>query len=300
MDEAAVAAHPAPVASVASATPVPIRSLVEGWLAYSSRQLKPRVRITYGANVERFLTFLGDVAFQNVSETDLWRFIDAEMAICGNLRTLNIERIRGFRCEAGVFGRTPKPPATCGPGCPTYVGRNPSVVGHALKGINSFLRYAMRRGHLARNPAQDVAREFARDYPIAKFLRRRRQPTVQDVKTLIMGTLHPARKAVYMTLAKTGFRVHELVALTVDETCLDVEAKTIRIPLPGEDQPGKRRGKRLGFIDEELGEVLREYLDYRRGLLARRPPERQPKQLFLGDNGRPVTPAHIKDRKSVV
>jgi integrase/recombinase XerD len=230
---------------------------------------------------------LGQTPIQSVQETNVWGFIDREMAVCGSLRTLTIKRIEGVTCKAKLFKRTRQVPATCSALCPKYVPRNPSVIHHALKALNSFFRFLVRRGHVSHNFLPEVAREFSRDYPLRKFLKKRRQPTLEEVRLLVSKTVHPTRKMFYALVAKTGFRIHEALLLTEDS--IDFQARTIRIPVP-ESGPNKRRGKRLGFVDDELMAVVRSGLDYRAGLLARRLPERRPKALFIGDNGRPVSP----------
>lgn len=143
-----------------------------------------------------------------------------------------------------------------------------------LAAVRSFLRFAVAEGLIAGSAAEDVESPSVWQ----------RLPTVlstgevEQLLSSVRGTSPIAirDRALLEMLYATGARASEVVSLRRD--CVDLAMRYARVF-------GKGRKERLVPLSPRAVDVLREYIELARPILARR---RDPPELFLSRTGRPL------------
>ncbi|HEY7650177.1 MAG TPA: tyrosine recombinase XerC [Methylomirabilota bacterium] len=141
-------------------------------------------------------------------------------------------------------------------------GLDPASVARKLAALRSWLRFLVRRGVLARNPATDI-RGPRTGRKLAAFL------PIDEAKALLdSGETSVRDRAILEVLYATGLRVSELSGLDLDD--LDRGEGTVRVM-------GKGRKERIVPFGAKASSALDAYLELRG-------PGRGP--LFTGRRGR--------------
>jgi len=100
-------------------------------------------------------------------------------------------------------------------------GLDPASIARKLAAVRSWLRFLVRRGHLARNPAADVrAPRLGRK--LVSFL-----PVDETAALMDDGTMTERDRAVLELLYATGLRVSELAGLDLED--VDRTQRTVRV-----------------------------------------------------------------------
>jgi integrase/recombinase XerD len=143
----------------------------------------------------------------------------------------------------------------------SYLGelRARDLQSSSLKGyfaaLSAFYEFMVFSGALAVNPVISFRKRYLRIKEQQNGENTRQLLSVQQVQLLMSAAAGIREKALIMVLAKTGIRRGELLSLRIED--INLKAGTIRIPAKA------KRSNRLTFIDEELKEMLREYLEWR-------------------------------------
>lgn len=229
----------------------------ENWRRYASTRYVGHTLDLYSYSIAKFLAYWGERRLAELDEPGVWKWVDVLQTECRHLQRSGLSHNEGFLCHKKVFARAEAPPAACGyQVCKLFQPLHPIAVAGHLKAVASFYSFLQRRGYVAVNPFKAVLQDYAKEYPDRKFMGKRRQPTLQEVVRLINGTSNPRNKFLYALLAKTGLRISEALALTVED--VNLQARTIRVhPHP------KRGGKCVAFVDKELLEIYLRYGEWR-------------------------------------
>ena len=205
---------------------------VAAFLRYlaAEKQASPHTLRSYRSDLEQFRRFLSEVT-------------DGSPLHVG-LRNLDARLVRAYL--ARLHAR----------------GLDPVSVGRKLAALRSWLRFLVRRGALARNPAADI-RGPRPGRKLAAFL------PIDEAVALLDGSETSVRdRAILELLYATGLRVSELSGLDLDD--VDRGDATVRVL-------GKGRKERVVPYGAKAATALDVYLDGRG--LARGP-------LFTGRGGR--------------
>ena len=156
-------------------------------------------------------------------------------------------------------------------------GLAPSSVARKTAAVRAFFRFLVRRGIVARNPAQEVAAP-RRHESLPRFL-------AEDQVTALLASPDANRpdglrdRAILETLYASGMRASELVALNTDDLSLDSGGEgTARI------RRGKGGKERVALLGRVAVASLADYLARGRPELAQRA-GRPPTALFLNKLG---------------
>ena len=140
------------------------------------------------------------------------------------------------------------------PGKDGSPGVAPSTVTSYFSALNSYFRFLKFEDYLQENPVPEF-RERYLDSRRGGSESGRQLITVEEMATLIHGTLNVRNRAINITLAKTGVRRNELIQVDVDH--IDWETQSIRL------RQTPKRSNTLVFFDGECRRVLERWLDAR-------------------------------------
>lgn len=265
------------------------REAFHRWHRYASTRYVQQTLKCYSYSVEKFLDYWQDRDLGDLKETDVWKWVDHLQTECRHRQYSGLMHNEGWMCHKGHYSKEDALPVFCNQAnCAEFEPPHPSAVGAHLKAVVSFYRYLKRRGYVEENPVEVVMQDFARDFPERKHLDKRRQVTLDEVKTLVNGTAHPRNKFLYALLAKTGIRIGEALALTTG----DVDAENRRIHIKSHP---KRGGKCVAFIDRELLEIYLRFTDWWSSHVKRNAAGKPATDvLFVSElTGEPLHPASI-------
>ncbi len=175
-------------------------------------------------------------------------------------RNLTYHTIETYRsCCKDFLQRYPDPTSVGLNELRDYLGnlRFRGLQGSTLKGyfaaISSFYDYLVFEGAMSINPVTSFRRRYlsrVKDQHECRQL-----ISIEDMRLLVRAAPGIREKAIILLLAKTGIRRGELLSLCIEDIIF--KSDTIIIA------PKAKRSNRLAFIDEELKEVLMEYLEWR-------------------------------------
>lgn len=245
----------APAEPGAPARQGPLQRLVRRYLAHlaDERNLSPHTVRGYANDLERFLVFLGR------------DFLDRPAA---ELAPGDVDRL-AVRSFVSALARD---------------GLARSSQGRALSAVRGLLRYAVREGEIAANPARAVKTPKA-----PKTLPRHLRPG--ETETLLEAPdgsepLGRRDRAILELLYATGLRVGELVSLEWRE--IDLSARVLRVI-------GKGGKERMVPFGRAAADALRAWLDdweEVRGTAA--PAKEEP--VFLNHRGGRLTERSVRRR----
>ncbi|SFM90435.1 tyrosine-type recombinase/integrase [Methanolobus profundi] len=136
-------------------------------------------------------------------------------------------------------------------------GKRPSTIQRDFSAISGLYEYMRFMDLVTNNPVLQIrSRYLEKNYePDRRFI-----PELQDMKRLLRAIQHDEDEmirevAMISTLAKTASRRGEYLELKEED--IDLERDEIYWPSK------KKRRIRLGFIDNELHNILEEYLEWR-------------------------------------
>jgi integrase/recombinase XerD len=134
-------------------------------------------------------------------------------------------------------------------------GLKTNSITHAYTALGSFYDFLEMEGSIPRNPVPAFRKRYLRQYKAGSDRDERRCLTVDEVSRLITTALDSRKQALICLLAKTGMRVHELVALDVAD--VDMIKREIRL------KPTPKRSNKILFFDEEAARILARWLSAR-------------------------------------
>lgn len=159
----------------------------------------------------------------------------------------------------------------------TFLGdlRARNLHGSTLKGyfssITAFYEFLIFEKKITGNPIPTFRKRYLRIKLQYNGENTRQPGNIEQIKALLfLASNEILAKTMILFLVKTGLRRGELIAMDVYD--LDLENGTFCV------KPKPKRSNRLGFLDHELTEALREYLDWREPLA-------KDKALWITPNG---------------
>lgn len=255
-------------------------ALYEAWLRHESQRLSPVTLRHYRYEVKVFLDAWAPHDVTKLRARDVWAYLDAYGARCGQYATSAFPGADHPACRQGMDL------AGCGQSCPGYRARGPEVVGKHLTAVVSLYDFLVGREFVEYNIVRDVKREWLRRNRHRSRKKPRRLPTTEEVEALVNQVPAVNRRTFYAVLAKTGIRLREATALQVDREHMDLEEGWMKVPFFS----GKRRGNRTFIIDASLERLLREYLEWRRHRVKCLLPHLRHDKLFVTQRGTPLNP----------
>ena len=224
---------------------------IDGFQTYvtDERRFSPRTVLAYRSDLDRFTGFWErEFAHESAGRTPLSK-IDT-LAVRSYLASLHRARLS-----------------------------NRSLARH-LSTLRSFLRWACREGHLAKNPARGLATpRVGRTLP--------RALTLTDTERLLSakdeGSIPEREGALFELLYATGLRVSEVAGLDLED--VDLSDRLVRVT-------GKGSRERIVPFGESAADALRAYLPsraaLRHGVEDHDPESGEP--LFVNARGGRLTP----------
>jgi len=140
------------------------------------------------------------------------------------------------------------------PGRDGTPGVSESTINGWFSALNSFYRYLQYEDCVDENPVPEF-RERYLDFNRTNGNSERQLISVEEMATLIHGTLNIRNRAINLTFAKTGIRRDELINVDLDH--IDWEGQSIRL------RPTPKRSNTLVFLDGECARVLERWLNAR-------------------------------------
>lgn len=133
-------------------------------------------------------------------------------------------------------------------------GVSQSTIENWFSALSSYFKFLKYEEYVQENPVPEFRErylDFSRDGSPSE----RQLISVEEMATLIHGTLNVRDRAINLTLAKTGVRRNELIR--VDLSHIDWEEQSIRL------RPTPKRTNTLVFFDGECARVLERWLTAR-------------------------------------
>ena len=157
-----------------------------------------------------------------------------------------------------------------------------TTVNNYLSALNVFFKYFVNRGKILYNPVAGVERGRSKRHEVIRLDDRQKDQFFSCIESGETLTEHQKRfheknslrdYTICMTLARTGLRVSELIGLNLDDINFEDYSLTVL-----------RKGNKYDriFFDDEVAELLEEYLEYRKTLLV----DPSEKAVFLVTIGR--------------
>lgn len=137
------------------------------------------------------------------------------------------------------------------PGKDGTPGVSPSTINSYFSALNSYFRFLKFEDRIQENPVPEF-RERYLDSGRNGSESERQLISVEEMATLIFGTLNVRNRAINITLAKTGVRGNELIQVDLDH--IDWRMQSIRL------RPTPKRSNTLVFFDGECQRVLDRWL----------------------------------------
>lgn len=140
------------------------------------------------------------------------------------------------------------------PGKDGRPGVSPSTINSYFSALNSYFRFLRFEDRIQENPVPEF-RERYLDSGRNGSDSERQLISVEEMATLIFGTINVRNRAINITLAKTGVRRNELIQVDLDH--IDWRTQSIRL------RPTPKRSNTLVFFDGECQRVLDRWLSAR-------------------------------------
>lgn len=234
---------------------------VQTFLVGREGKMSPRTRYIYTSRIDIFFNYLTQKKiFGDKAKTDI------TLAELGSLSVEDIELFVSWIRHGNSSA-------------PTRMKDNKeSTVNNYLSAINTFYNYFVKRGKLDRNPVSGVERGKPQKHGVIRLDDAQKDGFFHCIETGEGLTKQQKRfhdknllrdQTICLVLARTGLRVSELVGLDVGDIDFDECSLTVL-----------RKGNKYDhvFFDDEVADLLREYLEYRKTLLDNNPTE---KAVFL-------------------
>ena len=138
----------------------------------------------------------------------------------------------------------------------------PSSKSHYITVLNSYFKFLFARKYI-QSDVTVLLTQPKKQIKLVDFL------TIEEVQKLIDVTEKLNEKIIIMTLFKTGIRVSELCNITLND--INLKEKIIKIH-------GKGNKERIVLFDEEVKNMLQEYLDK----------NKIDKKVFLNNKNKPI------------
>lgn len=133
-------------------------------------------------------------------------------------------------------------------------GNTATSINRRLSALRSFFRFALVHGMLALDPSR-IVRGPKCSKPLPQFLREDEMDALLDTECAWQDDFKSVRaRTILLVFYETGMRLSELTGLNVGS--VDFENRQVKVT-------GKRNKQRLIPFGEELGSVLRRYIDVR-------------------------------------
>lgn len=140
--------------------------------------------------------------------------------------------------------------------------------------IGAFYEYLVFEGAIRSNPVPGFRKRYLRVKLQYNGENTRQLISIEQMGQLLNLCRDILPWTVMLFLAKTGVRRGELISMDIQDINLDKGEFIVK--------PKSKRSNRLGFLDSELSEALREYLDWRK-------PRAQGNALWISPAGTRIT-----------
>ena len=222
---------------------------VQTFITGREGKMSARTQYIYVSRIDSFYTYLVEKGyFKGKSKED----IDLR-----DLETLHTEDIEAFASWIRHGNLSHK-----------KIDNKETTINNYLSALNVFYKYFVNRGKIPYNPVAGVERGRAKKHDIIRLDNRQKKQFFDCIETGEALTEHQKRfhdknalrdHAICLTLARTGLRVSELVGLNISD--IDFEDCSLTVLRKG------NKYDRL-FFDDEVSELLQEYLEYRKSVLV--------------------------------
>lgn len=262
--------------------------LVESF-SRSSKLSKSALR-SYTGSIRDFVRFMKhpegrEVPAKEWSKEGVWAYLHfVEANYCANWRVAGYAGKEAAICRQRVWVG-PRPAAEAARSCVECPKFKRPMIQHRVNALSKFFKYLARVGAIAHNVMQDVVAEYWEENPPRDQAdEKRRNPTVEEVRRLVNGTLRPNARAFYAASAKWWFRPNEMFMVDryasfgihppagvstpegfeegfpANPNLSSFEEGGDLVYLPRKlDGPDKRQGNRWSVIDAELRPIIEQY-----------------------------------------
>lgn len=262
--------------------------IVEAWLTVSKARYAPESLINNHYHLLNFQEVLDQngILATDMEPEDVWIYVDRFAQRCGSYT-------RSPGGDGSMYCRAKQDLAGCGFSCPLYEPVGFEVVKKHLEALNSLFRFLARRGHIKHNIVRDVKEQWLEENKHRHRPKKRRCPKRREVEILVNKTPAPNWKTLYALTAKVGDRRGEVMRLTVEPECLDLDEGWLEVPHARD----KRKGNRRCPLDDETLRLLRWYLEWR-DMKVKRDAEGRPvtNKLFISIRGTPLSPRTVESQ----
>ncbi|MDO4620117.1 MAG: tyrosine-type recombinase/integrase [Lachnospiraceae bacterium] len=212
-------------------------------------KMSARTQYIYISRIDSFYTFLTEKNyFVGKARTDI------TLSDLSTLRTEDIEIFASWIRHGRLSSKNSDDKET--------------TINNYLSAINVFFKYFVNHGKLEFNPVAGIERGKVSRHEVIRLNDRQKDEFFNCIETGDSLTKHQKAyhgknalrdRAVCLTLARTGLRVSELVGLNLDDIDFDDCSLTVL-----------RKGNKYDriFFDDEVSDLLQEYLEYRKTLLT--------------------------------
>lgn len=234
-------------------------SYFQTFLVGREGKMSPDTRFIYTHRLSIFFDFLVKEKYFGDKEKG-----EISLSELGTLKTEDIERFASWIRHGNASDRN-------------KTDNQETTVNNYLSALNVFFGYFVRRGQLPYNPVAGVERGRGQKHEVIRLNDRQKEQFFDCIVTGENLTDHQLRfhgknslrdETICLTLVRTGLRVSELVGLNVED--IDFEEHSLTV---------LRKGNKYDsvFFDDEVAELLQEYLVYRKSILT----DPTEKALFL-------------------
>jgi hypothetical protein len=305
---------------------------VRAWARASEGKIAAKTVQQYHGVIRDLVAYMVDDAGREIpvarwTKPQMWGYLHfVEANYCARFKGIIFD-YEGARCLSNVWtGRLPHAEAAqkhC-TGCQLFK-RQPLTA--RLNAICKFFRFLARIGAVPVNFLPDIRAEVAEDKDVRETGEKRRNPSLEEVRLLVNGTVHIRDRALYAAGAKWWGRINEILRLDRYASfglptpkglpvapgfargfAKHPEVKNFeeggdlvylpeRITPEGRRLPDKRRGNRWFVIDAELRPILEQYIAWWE-LHVERDANGTPthSSLWIGERGRPLQQKDVADR----
>ena len=222
---------------------------VQTFITGREGKMSARTQYIYISRIDSFYSFLAARHYFGGKEK-----AGIELRDLGSLRTEDIEAFASWIRHGNLSSRARDD--------------KESTVNNYLSALNVFFKYFVNRGRLEYNPVAGVERGRMHRRDVIRLDDRQKDQFFACIETGDTLTEHQKRfhdknalrdQTICLTLARTGLRVSELIGLNVENIDFDEHSMTVL-----------RKGNKYDriFFDDEVSELLQDYLRYRETLLV--------------------------------
>lgn len=222
---------------------------VQTFITGREGKMSARTQYIYISRIDSFYTWLLEKRFPNREAKSAISLQDLE-----TLHTEDIEAFASWIRHGNLSSHSRDDKET--------------TVNNYLSALNVFFKYFVNRGKILYNPVAGVERGRVKRHEVIRLDDRQKDQFFSCIENGDSLTEHQKRfheknalrdYTICLTLARTGLRVSELIGLNLED--IDFEDCSLTV---------LRKGNKYDriFFDDEVADLLAEYLEYRKTLLT--------------------------------